>query len=85
MNRKLKVYGWTGTKATPGSRQRQSRNIIAAHSVAELLRLTGIPRSQYSWSGGETGNAEELAAALAQPGVMLWRPLDDRDAPWASK
>jgi hypothetical protein len=29
-----------------------------------------------------TGNTEEVAAALARPGVMLWRPLDDRDAHW---
>ncbi|QAY16142.1 hypothetical protein SEA_SONALI_30 [Arthrobacter phage Sonali] len=77
---KLKVYAWTGTKFTPGSGQRQSRNIIAATSIAELVRLAGIPRSEYKWSGSTTGNPEEVAQAMSKPGTMFWRPLDGRGA-----
>lgn len=80
MASKLKVYGWTGYKISPGSRQ--SRNIIAATSVAEVLRLAGIKRSEWAWSGGVTANPEDVRQAMSRPGVMFWRPLDDRDAAW---
>lgn len=77
---KLKVYGWTGTNFSESSRQ--SRNIIAATSVAEALRLSGTKRSFYNWSGGETRSPKEVAKAMSKPGVMFWQPLNARDDNW---
>ena len=79
MPRELKVYGWRSFRmecppAPNGSRQ--TREIIAAHSVAEVCRLTGVRRSEVS----ETGNEEEVRVAMKDPGVVFWRPLDgERD------
>lgn len=78
--RKLKVYGWTGTKNS--GIHPQSRNIIAATSIAEVLRLTGTKRSFYNWSGSETQNPREVAKAMSKPGVMFWQPLNARDDNW---
>jgi hypothetical protein len=83
--RKLKVYSWTGTNTSTGSSSRQSRNIIAAHSIAEALQLSNTKQSVYKWSGGVTGNKEEVDAAMSRPYIPLWRPLDDREAEWREK
>lgn len=81
----LKVYGWTGARRRPDTpyNQSQSREIVAARSGAEARRITGITRTYWEQSAAETGNADELETALAKPGVVFWRPLNDRDGdPW---
>lgn len=78
---KLKVYGWTGINSS-NPVHRQSRNIIAATSIAEAMRLTGTKRSFYNWSGSETHSPEEIAQAMSKPGVMFWQPLNARDDNW---
>lgn len=84
MARELKVYGWIGwrneAKLAPNG-SHQTREIVAAHSVAEVLRIAGITRSEYGYSGSETGNDEELAVALAEPGVVFWAALDASNRP----
>lgn len=80
---KLKVYGWTHYRvecraAANGSRQ--TREVMAAKSVAEVMRATGLSRKYLTTYGGETGNQTELATALAAPGVVFWRPLNDYNA-----
>ena len=79
MARTLKVYGWQSFRrecdpAPNGSRQ--TREICAAHSMAEVARIAGVNRPQQLFNLGETGNKEELAAATASPGTIFWRPLN---------
>lgn len=64
MARRLKVYG--------GSYFGKSRAIIAAHNAQEVADALGNTSAYYVrgyWS--VTGNAGEIAAAMAKPGVML--------------
>jgi hypothetical protein len=76
---KLKVYGWTGARRGQVPGHGQTREIIAAKSAAEARRITGI--NAYTWrqSADETGNEQELAVALAKPGVVFWQPLNRID------
>jgi len=77
----LKVYGWTGM--APGMPHNQARFIVAAHSVAEVLRLTGMTRHQFNQNGCETGNLREVSRAMREPGTVFYRGLDAwRDEPW---
>lgn len=68
MTKPLKVYAWTGMGA---GAMGQVRCIMAASSVAEVLRQTGLTRADWHHSGDETMNDEELAIALAEPGVKF--------------
>lgn len=77
MPRELKVYGWVGFKGGG-----QLRLIVAAPSFAAAQRAAVAAglftiRKDYS---SVTGNEAELKAALAQPGVVLGRGLDDHRA-----
>ena len=78
MPKKLKVYGWIGWRREAGTRpnNQQTREIVAATSMAEVGRIIGTPHRQL-FNLGETGNPRELEVALAEPGVVFWRPLDD--------
>lgn len=95
----MKVYGWmshmTPTRIAehfPGTPRHlvQVRMVVAARSRAEVMRLgaaAGVGRANNPrdyFNLGETGNPESLAAALAEPGVILWQPLDHRSrSEWA--
>lgn len=77
MTRQLKVYGWTYSRAAcppAANSSHQTREIMAAHSVAEVLRVAGISRRDFEWNGCETGNSAEVTLALANPGIVFWRP-----------
>lgn len=73
MTKPLKVYGWDSFAGGV-----QTRNIMAASSVAEVRRLTGLSRADWEHAGSETGNDEELSIALADPRVEFFQPLDAR-------
>lgn len=74
----MKVYGWVGH-----ARGMQWREIMAARSWAEVARHPDAPGLHYLRTyGGETWNDAEVEAATARPGVLLRRPLDDRNAPY---
>jgi len=76
--RGTKVYGWIGARPesrVQGNHHGQTREIMAAASVAEVLRLTGMTRGEFNRSGCETGNSEELEIALSKPRVVFWQPL----------
>lgn len=77
MSRPLQVYGWWGFRVYRGKWQ-QCRIICAAHSVAEIMRITGVKRSHYNHSGCVTGNPTEIVVAMSQPGVAFYAPLDYR-------
>jgi hypothetical protein len=85
MSRKLRVYGWTGHRNEsrgPRNHHGQTREIVAAHSAAEVMRITGMTRTEWTHSGCETGNDREIAIALASPGIVFWTPLNARDEKW---
>ena len=81
MAKTLKVYGFIknrfeSERSPNGSAQ--TRNVVAAHSVAEVLRLASITRAEYNWNGCVTGNADEIEIALSEPGVVFWTQPDER-------
>jgi hypothetical protein len=83
MSARLKVYGWRGHKT--GMTKSQARFIVAARSVSDVLRLTGMTRYQFNQDGCETGNDGEVAQALSEPGVIFYRDLNAwRDEPWTA-
>ena len=85
MAKQLKVYGWTGMRNEsrgPKNHHGQTREIVAAYSIAEVRRITGMTRAEWEHSGCETGNANEIQTALAKPGVIFWTSLNARgDSP----
>lgn len=78
----LKVYAWLGSNEFG-----QTREIIAAHSWKEVYEATPdhFTKNFFRTWGSRTWNDEEVAAATAQPGVVLWRGLDDIHAPFQSE
>ena len=76
MRRKLKVYGWTGRRHEANAPHHQTREIMAATSIAEIVRLLGCRRSDL-FNVCETGNAIEIATAMTEPGINFWKELDD--------
>lgn len=73
----LKVYGWIAIrrdlKPVHDHWQPQSRDICAAHSKAECARIAGVRGPWQLWNLAETGNPEEVALAMAKPGVIFYR------------
>lgn len=59
MSRTIKVFG--------GNLDGVHRVVVACTSLAAFYRLTGVSRGYAS----ETGNSEECATALAEPGVIF--------------
>ena len=72
----LKVYGWGGCRSGV-----QTREIVAARSMAEAARLSGHRSPREMWNMCETGNAIEIAIAMYYHarGCVCWRPLDEYD------
>lgn len=75
---KLKVYGWQGWRtacpAAPNG-SRTTRDICATTSMKRCRELAGNPRGGL-FNLCETGNAEEIATAMAEPHVIFWLPAD---------
>lgn len=51
----------------------RNRRVVAAPSQAAAARLTGMSPHSFRQYGGETGNAEEIAVAMREPGVVWSR------------
>lgn len=77
----MRVYGWVGARTEAAG---QTREIIAARSLAEAAHLSGTRRYFLTQYGGVTANPREVATALARPGVVFWRPLNERDAEYVA-
>lgn len=75
----LRVYGYRSMRREPKSRHRMTRETVAVTSVAAAQRafaaagLFNVTYGDVKNYGGWTGNALELATALACPGVVFWR------------
>lgn len=72
-DRALRVYGWCGFV----SGHVQARLIVAAKSKAAAARAAGYKAPRQMFNLCETGNAAEIAAATAQPSIVMWRGLDE--------
>lgn len=74
----MKVYGWQGHRLECQTHHRQTREIVAAKSKAAAARAAGYDRPAQMFNLCETGNRQEIETAMSKPGVVMWRPLDDR-------
>ncbi len=76
----LKVFSWQSFRAEcPPNGNLQTREIVAARSKAEVVRIAGKKYTYELFNLGETGNSLELELALSRPGVIFWTPINDRD------
>ncbi|MFC9432749.1 hypothetical protein [Nocardia sp. NPDC057030] len=87
MAREVKVYLWRGFRPDDATgRNRQTDEVVAAFSVADVLRITGMSRSDWKHAAGSvTGNFREIAVAVGEPGVVFWTELGTghrADATW---
>ncbi len=83
MARKLKVYAWQDycsneERETLDLRSwiTQVRAIVAAPSKAAAARAGGFDRPSQAFNLGETGNSEEIAQAMSEPGVVFIGCMD---------
>lgn len=77
----IRVYGWIGYRREVGTHHNQTREIVAARSMAEVGRIVGEdPRRLHNLT--DTANAEEIAVATAAPGEVRWSPLDAHPPQW---
>jgi hypothetical protein len=82
MKRRLKVYGWSGYRLEAAGPHRQTREIVAAPTMVAAARAAGCVRARQLWNLCETGNKREIETAMAEPGVVFWRALDDWNGPY---
>jgi len=89
MARKLKVYGWCGLRydmafkaacrshgrEAPRFHDIQSREIVAAHSQAEVARIAGAKGPWQLFNLCETGNEAEILLATSKPGTIFYKPI----------
>ncbi len=73
--RQLRVFGWSGFRSACPTPHRQTREIVAATSKAEVARLAGFRYPRELPNLSETRNENEIAQALRAPRVIFWKPL----------
>lgn len=76
---KLKVYGVTTFVRGIGGAHDQARAVVAAASQKAAAELLAMPLSEFRRFGGETGNAEQIRRALAEPGVVWAQRLQGHE------
>ena len=76
---RLKVWGG---HLHIGDAKGQRRAIVATRTKAEAAKAFGVSMYWLNLYGSQTGNAEEIAVATAEPGVVFHRHIDDRDGAW---
>ncbi len=74
---KIHVYTWEGNLGRKGSRE-----VVAAHSIAEALRCADVARKSALFNFAETQYSEYVAIAMTDPGAVFWRPIDARTDGW---
>ena len=79
----MRVYGWYGNRrGCTGLPSDQTREIVAARSMAAVARIVGCGDPRRLHCLCETGNEEETAVATAKPGVVHWRPFALNTGGW---
>ena len=84
MARKLKVFGWTNFWNDPRIEKNghwQVRCICASPSKAEIKRTYNL-RDCDMFNCCNTGNNQEIEAAMKQPMVILAKNLNDWSGPF---
>lgn len=82
--KRLKVYGGGGMRPEcpyAENRHGQTREIVAASSETAALRILkpfGVRKGYLC----ETGNPEEVALAMSEPGAVFWAPLGHSHKRW---
>ena len=74
---KLKVYGWRSFRADAPGFHHQTREVCAAKSQAEVARIAGVTAPYALDCLCETGNEHEVRVAMAEPGVIFWRGINE--------
>lgn len=67
---KLKVFGW--------NRGGTQRAIVAATSWKAAAEAASQPLHSFRNWGAITANADEIRLAMAAPGIVFYRPMDQR-------
>lgn len=70
MSAPMQVYRWMTFRGG-----KQTHEIMAASSAAQVMRATGLTRGDWKHSGGVTKNEYDCAIANENQGVVLSRPL----------
>lgn len=78
MATQVKVFGTMGFRGGAG----QVRRIVAAPSQRAAAVHFRCSVNHLRNFGSITGNIEEIRTATAQPGVVFWRPINDRNGEW---
>lgn len=68
------IYAWEGFRSLG-----QTREVVAAESLAEISRLSGLSLDYLLRYGTITVEPRETEVASANPGVIFWRRRDDPD------
>lgn len=90
MPKELKVWGvgrdWRRDCPRAANGTQQTREVVAARSMAEAARLLKVSPSRLKNFGSPTGNPEEIRIAMSKPGTVFWIPSMERigrgELPW---
>ena len=74
----LKVWGMV----LPGRKFVQVRAVVAATSQKEAAAAFGVSLYEFRNYACETGNREEIAAAMSKRGCVFSKPLDGHGVPY---
>lgn len=69
----LPVWRWQGCRGTE-----QTVEIICAKNKTAVARAAGVHHPRKLFNLATTGNDESCRVARAEPGVIFWKPIDDR-------
>lgn len=76
----LKVYRVTRSPYRYDLGHRQITALVATTSQKKAAELMDVTVGTLRNYGGETRNPQDCEVALAEPGTVFWRGLDDRTA-----
>jgi hypothetical protein len=82
--RGLKVFTGLKHRRVPGlqGHRTQMSCIVAARSQKAAAQAADVTLSELRRHWSTSGAEHDVAAAMRQPGLLLYRPLDANEAPW---
>lgn len=75
--RPQRVYWWLGARREAGPRS-QTREMVAAPSMAAAARAAGYKHPRQMFNLCETANEDDIRVAMSTPGVVFWKAIDSR-------
>lgn len=76
MPKPLKVYLWQSFRSEAPGPHRQTREMTAATSQAEVARRAGVNSPRKLFNLGEAGNKNDISCALSDPTAIFWCPIN---------